>query len=163
MRAVRADKLTYAALEATLALWAQAPARSRIPAYRMLTMTVDEIERRAQALAARLDGHRRPHLPRHRRRLDDRRRRRAGLGLADEARGRERRATSHPMSWIAGCARTRPPVVARIQDDRVVLDLRTVPEDDEAALAEAIRASAQRINAAESDASLSKSPGKTPR
>ncbi len=53
MRAVRVDKLTYAALEATLALWAQAPARSRIPTYRMLTMTVDEIERRARAVVAR--------------------------------------------------------------------------------------------------------------
>jgi seryl-tRNA(Sec) selenium transferase len=56
-----------------------------------------------------------------------------------------------------------PAVVARIQDDLLVLDLRTVMDDDEAALTEAIRASAQRISAAESDASLSKSPGKMPK
>ncbi len=40
MRAVRADKLTYAALEATLALWAETPSRGRIPVVRMLTMSV---------------------------------------------------------------------------------------------------------------------------
>ena len=31
MRALRADKLTYAALEATLAMWLQAPARRAYP------------------------------------------------------------------------------------------------------------------------------------
>ncbi len=56
-----------------------------------------------------------------------------------------------------------PAVVARIQDQQVVLDLRTVQEEEDAVLADAVSESAQRINAAESDASLSKSPGKTPR
>jgi L-seryl-tRNA(Ser) seleniumtransferase len=46
MRAVRADKLTHAALEATLALWARAPSRGDIPVVRMLTMSVGEIEAR---------------------------------------------------------------------------------------------------------------------
>jgi L-seryl-tRNA(Ser) seleniumtransferase len=54
MRALRVDKVTYALLEATLALWADAPARTQVPIYRMLTMTVDEIGRRAQALADEL-------------------------------------------------------------------------------------------------------------
>src|SRR6185503_4293487 len=54
MRAVRADKLTYAALEATLALWADAPARAKIPVMRMLLMDRDTIERRARALVEKL-------------------------------------------------------------------------------------------------------------
>ncbi|HEX5216375.1 MAG TPA: L-seryl-tRNA(Sec) selenium transferase [Vicinamibacterales bacterium] len=54
MRALRADKLTYAALDATLALWQQAPARDQIPVYRMLTMTRDDIAARAEALASAL-------------------------------------------------------------------------------------------------------------
>jgi len=162
MRAVRVDKLTYAALEATLALWAQAPARSHIPTYRMLTMTVDEIERRARAVVARLSGA--PSLtctiiegvstvgggaapgsawPT----------RLIALSLAGVSPdGLERRLRAHA-----------PAVVARIQDQHVVLDLRTVQEVEDAVLADAVSESAQRINAAESDASLSKSPGKTPR
>ncbi|HKW01871.1 MAG TPA: L-seryl-tRNA(Sec) selenium transferase, partial [Vicinamibacterales bacterium] len=162
MRAVRADKLTYAALEATLALWAQAPARSRIPAYRMMTLTVDDIDRRARGLAARLAG------------VD-------GLtcriidGVSTVG-GGAAPGSAWPTKLVAVSVervspdeldrRLRaqsPAVVARIQDDQLVLDLRTVLDEDEAMLVNAIRASAQRISAAESDASLSKSPGKMPR
>jgi len=50
-RAVRADKLTLAALEATLALYRDpAAARREIPVLRMLTEQKDELQRRAEAL-----------------------------------------------------------------------------------------------------------------
>jgi len=50
-RAVRADKLTLAALEATLALYRDpAAARREIPVLRMLTEEKDELRRRAEAL-----------------------------------------------------------------------------------------------------------------
>ena len=41
--------------------------------------------------------------------------------------------------------RGRPAVVARIHDDRVVLDLRTVPERDDATLAEALVRASQDV------------------
>jgi L-seryl-tRNA(Ser) seleniumtransferase len=46
MRALRADKLTYAALEATLSLWLSASSRSSVPVVRMLTIGVPALSRR---------------------------------------------------------------------------------------------------------------------
>ena len=51
MRALRVDKMTYAALEATLAEYAAGRAAATMPVQRMLTMTADEIRARAEALA----------------------------------------------------------------------------------------------------------------
>ncbi len=52
-RALRADKLTLAALEATLALYADAErARREVPVLRMLTAPAAELEERARRLAA---------------------------------------------------------------------------------------------------------------
>ena len=54
MRAVRVDKLTYAALEATLEEFSAGRARLTVPVARMLGLTVDEIDVRASALASEL-------------------------------------------------------------------------------------------------------------
>jgi len=130
MRAVRADKLVYAALEATLALWAQPAERTRIPVHRMLTMGIDEIERRARALVAGLAG-----VTGVRAQI---------LDGASTIGGGSAPGSTLPTKLIAISvdglsasaleARLRagdPPVVARIVDELVVLDLRTVesPED----------------------------------
>jgi L-seryl-tRNA(Ser) seleniumtransferase len=141
MRAVRADKLTYAALEATLALWAQVPSRSSIPVHRMLTMPVDEIERRASALVARVAG---VH----------------GLSCelidgASTAGGGSAPGSALPTRLVAIAIGGRspddidrqlrahdPPVVARIEHDRVVIDLRTVQPGEDAEIERAIRAAA---------------------
>jgi len=138
MRAVRADKLTYAALEATLALWAQVPSRASIPVHRMLTMSVDEIDRRARALVAALSGAR-------------------GVSCeivdgASTAGGGSAPGSSLPTRRVALAIDARspdaverrlrahdPPVVARIEHDRVVIDLRTVQPGEDADLARAIR------------------------
>jgi L-seryl-tRNA(Ser) seleniumtransferase len=141
MRAVRADKLTYAALEATLALWAQVPSRSSIPVHRMLTMPVDEIERRATALLDRVAG---VH----------------GLSCqvidgASTAGGGSAPGSALPTRLVAIAIDGRspddidrrlrahdPPVVARIEHDRVVIDLRTVQPGEDAEIERAIRATA---------------------
>ena len=47
MRALRVDKMTYAALEATLAEYAAGRAATTVPVQRMLTMTADEMRARA--------------------------------------------------------------------------------------------------------------------
>ena len=138
MRAVRADKLAYAALEATLALWAQPARRAALPIWRMLTLPVADVDRRARAVASALvasgiqsrilDGYSttgggsapESELPTRLLAL-----RVDGLGAADVE--RQLRLGD-------------PPVVARIEQDEVVLDLRTVSEDDDLRLAEAIRA-----------------------
>jgi L-seryl-tRNA(Ser) seleniumtransferase len=55
MRAFRVDKLTLAALGATLRLHRDPQlARGRLPIYRMLDVTTDELGRRARAIIAAL-------------------------------------------------------------------------------------------------------------
>ena len=127
MRAVRADKMTYAALEATLEEYVSGRAAQTVPVARMMSMALDEIERRATALAAALSS--------------------AGLqteiidgfstiggGSAPGSQLPTRLvALTLPAARLDAALRTaRPPVIARIEDGRVVIDLRTVaPEDDE--------------------------------
>ena len=50
MRALRVDKLTYAALEATLEEVAAGRAEVNVPVAAMMAMPLEAIERRAQAL-----------------------------------------------------------------------------------------------------------------
>jgi L-seryl-tRNA(Ser) seleniumtransferase len=142
MRAVRADKLTYAALEATLALWAREPARAEIPVYRMLTLTAGEIERRAHALVDALQ-----HVPGLTCRIID------GVSTIG---GGSAPGSALPTRLVAIAvdgmsasvldARLRagdPPVVARIQDGVVVMDLRTVAADEQARLAAVVGAASR--------------------
>src|SRR5439155_24228859 len=56
MRALRVDKLTYAALEATLAEYATGRADASIPVRRMLIISADEIRVRANAVASALNA-----------------------------------------------------------------------------------------------------------
>lgn len=136
MRAVRADKQTYAALEATLALWMDEPARTQIPVVRMLLATTDQLGARATALAARLGA--------------------AGFSAAviDGAStigGGSAPQSTLPSRLVALSApgrsaaelesalrTTTPPVIARIQDDVVLLDLRTIDPAHDTRLAELI-------------------------
>jgi len=130
MRALRVDKLTYAALEATLEAHAIGRGQEGVPVQRMLRMTREAIGLRADALAAALNqsgwtarvidgmsavgGGSAPgaELPTRLVELQ-----RDGLS-ADQIERHLRRLD--------------PPVIARIQNDRVVLDLRTVlPQEDE--------------------------------
>jgi L-seryl-tRNA(Ser) seleniumtransferase len=135
-RAVRSDKFTLAALEATLALYRDPErARSEIPVLRMLTEDIAQLERRAEAL-----------------------RRGVGLG-ADVIEGASEvgggsfpgvelrtwlvRVSSRQLTPDALAARLRqhdPPIVARITADRVVLDPRTISADELPTVAAAVRA-----------------------
>jgi L-seryl-tRNA(Ser) seleniumtransferase len=133
MRALRVDKLTYAALEATLEAHAIGR-REEVPVMRMVTSSVDEIGRRAAALAGALSangwrtrvvdgvstigGGSAPgaELPTRLVQIE-----RDGLS-ADQIEERLRSAD--------------PPVIARIQDDHVVLDLRTVLIEQDQILAQ---------------------------
>jgi L-seryl-tRNA(Ser) seleniumtransferase len=139
-RALRADKLALAALEATLYSYRRGVAASEVPALRMLAATRDEIERRARVFVRRL-----------RRQVSD-----DVLKLeiveGSSAVGGGSAPTMHPPTALIALShaslsasvlderlrRAEPPVIARILDDRVVLDLRTVAEREEAVLLEAL-------------------------
>ena len=137
MRAVRVDKLTYAALEATLAEYAAGRGSSTIPVQRMLTMSAAAIRARADALAAAIN--------------------RAAGWNAEVVKGVSAiGGGSAPgvelPTWVVSVIkdslsaaaleeklRSGPvPVIARIEQDRVLLDLRTVPPTDDTILAEMI-------------------------
>jgi len=136
-RAFRVDKLTLAALEATLVEYLDPEhARRRIPVLRMLTATAAELDGRARRIADRL------------------RERGIDAGTADAASavgGGALPGFELPTTVVcvspAGCTaaelerrlRTRKPaVVARIRSDVVQLDPRTVRESEEADLVAAV-------------------------
>ena len=128
MRALRPDKLTIAALLATLETYRSGTAETELPVWRMIAAAPRALASRARSVAAKL----------------------AAAGISAEV--MEVRSTvgggslpeeiqpssavtigGGPATKIAQALRSAdPPVVARIVEERVALDLRSVlPEDDE--------------------------------
>ncbi len=130
-RALRVDKLTYAALEATLLAYLRHD-HDAIPAVRMMRLTVAAIGRRAEAVAAGL----RERAPKLRVEITDGDSL-VGGGAAPTATlpTRLMAITHERLSADELAARLRqgdPPVVARVEEGQVLVDLRTVyPEQDE--------------------------------
>ncbi len=134
-RTVRIDKLCLAALEATLRL-AREPERARreIPVLRMLGLPAAAIGARAEALAASL----RVAAPRVRCAVEDGASEVGGGALPLQTLPTRVLALG-PGPAGAGALEARlrtgsPAVLVRVQDDRVLVDLRTVAPDDDAAL-----------------------------
>jgi L-seryl-tRNA(Ser) seleniumtransferase len=128
MRALRVDKLSYAALEATLEQHAIGR-QDEVPVQRMLTMGREEIGRRADALAAALNQ-----SGWSARVIDGVSTVGGGSAPGSELPTRLVEITKDGMSAdeIKQHLRTlEPPIVARIENDRVVLDLRTVLSTEE--------------------------------
>lgn len=139
-RALRADKLRLAALEATLDAYARQASSDEVPVHRMIGSTLQKIEERALAFLQR------PRLTK----ID------AGLRLetvtGESAIGGGSAPTSRlptllislthsrltPNQIEAGLRHSDPPVIARIVDDRVLLDLRTVLPGEESDLEQAL-------------------------
>ena len=139
MRALRVDKLTYAALEATLEEYAAGRGASTVPVAAMLAMPLDEIDRRARALAASLPGVNAIVIDGEST---------IGGGSAPGSAIRTRLVAITHVSLSAEQLEQRlrrysTPVIARIVDDRLVLDLRTVAADEDAIVVEAVRAATQ--------------------
>jgi L-seryl-tRNA(Ser) seleniumtransferase len=130
MRALRVDKMTYAALEATLREYVAGRAADTVPVQRMMRSTADEIRARAQALADQLNA------------VDEWR---AELVAGSSAIGGGSAPGIELPTWLvavekagltadaldARLRRLSPPIVARIERDRLVLDLRTVAAADD--------------------------------
>ncbi len=137
-RALRVDKLTYAALEATLLEYVRQD-HEAIPFARMLRLSKDEIGRRAEAIRSRLQSASRL---------------RAEVIPGESLIGGGSAPTSTlPTQLLAItveglsadelAARLRgyhPPVVARVEEGRVLLDLRTVFEEEDSQVAHALAA-----------------------
>ncbi len=121
-RAIRADKLALAALGATLEHYWRGEALEKVPIWRMISMTLDAIRVRAEAWAAQVGG---------------------DVVAAESTVGGGSLPGDTLPTWAlaphvtqpnVAAARLRagdPPVIARVSDDRLLLDPRTVlPEQD---------------------------------
>jgi L-seryl-tRNA(Ser) seleniumtransferase len=128
-RALRVDKLTYAALEATLLAYVKRD-HDAIPTLRMMRLTKEEIDKRVAALAASARS------PKLKMELVDGESV-IGGGAAPSAvlPTRLLALTCEGLSADQLAARLRAadlPIIARVEEGRVLLDLRTVfPEQDE--------------------------------
>jgi L-seryl-tRNA(Ser) seleniumtransferase len=139
-RAVRSDKLRLAALEATLDAHQRSTALMEIPALRMLTIMREEIEERAKLLINQISNNGSGPLT-------------ASLLPGESAiGGGAGPTTALPTSLIALThesfsaqeieTRLRfcsPPIVTRISEGKVLIDLRTVFTDEESHLVAALK------------------------
>jgi L-seryl-tRNA(Ser) seleniumtransferase len=136
-RALRVDKLTLAALHATLSIYARGKAFEEIPVLRMLTRTAEEIKTDAEELASRLGSAVN-----------------AVVKQSESYTGGGSLPTQSLPSFVVSlrpssinadelAKRLRigtPSIVARVERDAVLIDLRTVLENQKSALAEGINA-----------------------
>ncbi len=139
-RALRVDKFTIAALEVTLKIYLRG-ALDEIPALRMMRISADEIAGRAAHFVEQV----RPSLPQ-----DAALELRAGFSVIGGGSTPDQQPPTHLISVASRrhSAATleerlrKPgrgmPVIARIHDDRLVIDLRTVFPDEESVLASAL-------------------------
>jgi len=132
MRALRVDKLTYSALEATLQLYKQGVALQRIPILRALSASKDEIEVRALNLVNRIKAVGVADLELN---VIDGQSMVGGGSAPESALQTSLIELSHNKLTavdIESHLRSRPiPIIARIERDRVVIDLRTVILEEE--------------------------------
>ena len=144
MRALRVDKLTYAALEATLIEYVAGRASESVPVLRMALMSADAIGARAEPVARRLrdagysadvidgvstiGGGSAPgsELPT----------RLIAIGLPGLS----------PDALEAQLRRLDPPVIARIEHNQVLLDLRTIVAEGDDELTELLRRMRTALN-----------------
>jgi L-seryl-tRNA(Ser) seleniumtransferase len=130
MRAVRVDKMTLAALEKTLMMYLQGH-RDRLPLWEMASAPVEELEARARGLITRLATTQASRV-----KAVTCRSVMGGGSLPGAEIDSWGVTLTHPSRSAAEIERNlrhgAPPIIARIEDDNVVLDLRTVsPQEDE--------------------------------
>jgi len=132
-RALRVDKLTYAALEATLLAYVKQD-HAAVPVLRMMQLSPDEIGKRAKAVAEKLQSSRLSLEVIYGQSV-------IGGGAAPSAvlATRLLAVSCEGLSADEVSARLRasnPPVIARVEEGRVLLDLRTVfPEQEQFVIA----------------------------
>ena len=138
MRAMRPDKLTIAALVATLELYRDGRAESELPVWRMIAATPAGLAKRARAIATRLaSGGVECDVIETRSTV-------GGGSLPEEtqpSRAVAIGARHGRANDVAAQLRSAdPPVIARVVEDRAALDLRSVAAEDDEMLAQAVTA-----------------------
>jgi len=138
MRAMRPDKLTIAALVATLELYRDGRAESELPVWRMIAATPAGLAKRARAIATRLvSGGVECAVIETRSTV-------GGGSLPEEtqpSRAVAIGARHGRANDVAAQLRSAdPPVIARVVEDRAALDLRSVAAEDDEMLAQAVTA-----------------------
>ncbi len=132
-RALRVDKLTYAALEATLLAYVKRD-HEAVPVLRMMRLSKDEIARRAEKIVSEVESAQLQHLKLEL--LDGESVIGGGAAPSAVLPTRLIALTHSDLSADDLNARLRastPPIIARVEEGRVLLDLRTVfPEQDTA-------------------------------
>jgi L-seryl-tRNA(Ser) seleniumtransferase len=142
-RALRVDKLTYAALEATLLAYIRQDHDS-IPALRMLRLPVEELERRAQAVKNQLA----PALRLAVEIIDGRSVIGGGAAPAATLPTRLLAVTCDGLSANELAATLRsfdPPIVSHVDEGQVLFDLRTVFPEQDRILVEALLAAVSAL------------------
>jgi L-seryl-tRNA(Ser) seleniumtransferase len=128
-RALRVDKLTYAALEATLLAYVKGE-HDAIPALRMMRLSKEEIGRRAEAVAKRIQSSKLQVEV-----VDGESVIGGGAAPSASLATRLLAITCQRLSAdnLASSLRASdPPIIVRVEEGRVLLDLRTVfPEQDD--------------------------------
>lgn len=137
-RAMRIDKTTVAALEATLKLFLnRVELEQQHPTYRMFSLTPESLKQRADALAAQLQG-----LPAQVTVVEGQTEVGSGsvptqtlptwlLSLQPH--------TPPPEALARGLRYNDPPIFARVYKEAVLLDLRTIQPEEEAWVVEGLR------------------------
>lgn len=130
-RALRVGKMEVAAIEATLKLFLDpSKLNERHPTYRMLSISLDELEKRAKAVAEKLTNASV---------IDGKSQVGSGSVPAETLPTKLLAVKPSGMSAEAFARKLRynsPPIFARIHQDTVLLDFRTIqPEEDETVLA----------------------------
>lgn len=134
-RALRADKLRLAALEATLDSYARSTTTEEIPTHRMIAASDAELRERVERVVDKIREANSEELT-------------VGIIEGESAIGGGAAPTSRLRTPLISIThtnlsadqieerlrRSQPPVIARIENDRVLLDLRTVATEDEAKL-----------------------------
>ncbi len=135
-RALRADKMTLAALRRTLLHYVRGEAAAKIPVWRMVAAPLDELNARAQAIAERVGAAACV--------VDGASRLGGGSLPTDELPTRIVRVDASAAGGAAELARRlragSPPIVARIEGERVLLDPRTIPPERDGGVGEVVAA-----------------------
>jgi L-seryl-tRNA(Ser) seleniumtransferase len=129
MRAIRPDKVTLAALGATLLHYVHGEAEREVPVWRMLSATADSLHLRACTLADHLGGT-----------VAETRSAIGGGSLPGQTQPSWAVALSGSPDDVARALRHgNPPVIGRIDVGRVLLDVRAILPEQDATLEAAVR------------------------
>ena len=142
-RALRVDKTTLAGLQATLRHYLLGEATEKVPVWRMISLSEEQLKERAEAWVRRLDG------LGVRAQLVPGRSTVGGGSLPGETLPTHLVAldATSPDAVAAQMRAGEPPIITRIEGDRLVLDPRTVLPEQEATLVQMVATATRQATA----------------